>query len=126
MFLPPGNSTKDNLLYKQIELYSALAFALIPILFLLKDGYYLSSSLISSNKIAGVVNSPYFTSSKVDLNDGQLKGFLEGLPLLTVVGITFVLLRRLLVSITSNIQASLIYYLVLAFTSTGQAWSLSC
>lgn len=112
MFLPPGNSTKDNLLYKQIELYSALAFALIPILFLLKDGYYLSSSLISSNKIAGVVNSPYFTSSKVDLNDGQLKGFLEGLPLLTVVGITFVLLRRLLVSITSNIQASLIYYLV--------------
>lgn len=110
MFLPPGISPKDNLLHKRIELFSALAIILIPILMLLKDGYYLSSSLLSSNNIVGVEDSPYFSSSKIDLNDGQLKGFLEGLPLLTLVALTFVLLRRLLVSVTPNLEASLLYY----------------
>jgi D-alanyl-lipoteichoic acid acyltransferase DltB (MBOAT superfamily) len=112
MFLPPGNSSKESIFYKKIEMYAAFSLCAFPIAYLLKDAYYLSASLSKTNKIAGVVNSPYFSSSRVDLNDGQLKGFLEGLPLLSLVAVIFVVLRRALVSFTSSLSVSLVYYLV--------------
>lgn len=118
MFLPPGNNSKSTLVYKRIEMWVALASVAIPIALLVKDAYYLSSSLNSQYKIAGVVNSPYFSMSKVDLNDGQLKSFLEGLPILSFVAIFFILLRRILYVVHPSEFTSLIYYLIFGLSFT--------
>lgn len=112
MFLAPGDNSKSNIVYKRLELWVALASYAIPIALLVKDAYYLSASLDSQNRIAGVVISPYFSHSKVDLNDGQLKSFLEGLPLLSVVALLFVLLKRMANLVYPSEITTLVYYLV--------------
>ncbi|OMJ95286.1 hypothetical protein SteCoe_1343 [Stentor coeruleus] len=111
MFLPP-NVSKELLPWKKAELLLAVCLLGIPILFLLRDGYYITETLSSKYRIAGVVNSPYISNVKVDLNDGQLKGFLESLPLMTLVAIVFVVLRRILFHIHKSVTLSLYYYAV--------------
>lgn len=111
MLIPPGTTSKTLQSWKNVEMWSALVLGLTPIIMGLFSAISLSERLSQKN-IAGVVSSPYFSGLKADLNDGQLKSFLEGLPLLTFVAFIFVVLRKLLVQVNSNLNVQLCYYVV--------------
>ncbi|OMJ75180.1 hypothetical protein SteCoe_25727 [Stentor coeruleus] len=100
----------DHLIWKKVHMWLALAMCSIPVLFLLRDAYILSENLTYKYRIVGVVSSPYSASKNIDLNDGQLNAFLEGLPILTFIAVMFITLRRFLFHLHNSITLSLIYY----------------
>ena len=73
----------------------------VPVFMILLDARTLSERLMWDG-IAGVVDSPYFPGQKIDMNDGQLKSFLEAVPYVTIVAFFFVFLRKLLNFIILN------------------------
>ena len=111
MLIPPGATSKDLLFWKNVEMWFAFAGIAIPIFMMLLHAYALSDRL-SMRGIAGVVSSPYFAGKKIDMNDGQLKSFLEGLPDLIVVGFSFVFLRKLLSRFSTALNVHLVYYVI--------------
>lgn len=97
---------------RRFELGLSFSFFLFALLMLIKDGSVLSSTLSQTHKIAGVSKSPFFDNQLADLDDGQLSGFLEGLPLMTFVAALFVIGRKVLLSYKNTVSASLAYYLI--------------
>jgi protein-cysteine N-palmitoyltransferase HHAT len=119
MLIPPGESSKSIHYWKQAEMIFALLLAVIPISLTLKDAFYLSKSLSNKYSIAGIVKSPWYPGMDVDLNDGQLTAFLEGLPLLIGMGVSFVTLRKLLQQINSSLRCQLWYYVIFGISYAG-------
>lgn len=106
----PITRIKIFLPWKKVEILLSLSFYLIPVAFLFHDAYILSHDLDSKYQIAEVKSSPYFENQKIDQNDGQLKSFLEGLPLLTFFVFIFVGLRRILYRLHKSVTLSLLFY----------------
>lgn len=112
MFCKPGPITEENKLFKRLELFLSFSIYLTFITYIFKDACLLSRDLHSEYKIVGLKNSPYIPSQKADLDDGQLRSFLEGLPLLTIVAFIFIVLRKLLLLCINKPIVSLIYYII--------------
>ena len=100
--------------WKKIELWAALVLAAVPVFMILLDARTLSERLMWDG-IAGVVDSPYFPGKKIDMNDGQLKSFLEAVPYVTIVAFFFVFLRKLLMKFNNSLNVQLLYYVLFGF-----------
>jgi D-alanyl-lipoteichoic acid acyltransferase DltB (MBOAT superfamily) len=75
------------------------------------DGISLSQRVADKEKIAGLGPSPWVEGWKADVNDGQLRSFRDGLPLLIVVAVTFVVGRSILTG-GKTVKSSLQFYAV--------------
>lgn len=110
--LIPYNEERDAKYWRTRKVESILIATIVVsvLAVLLRDTVALSTALNNENSLAGLRTSPWNADWKVDLNDGQLKSFREGLALLTLVAGLFVLLRRTIRGKGHEFQ--LFYYIV--------------
>ncbi|OMJ90953.1 hypothetical protein SteCoe_6621 [Stentor coeruleus] len=111
MFIKPGDP-KANLTLKKLELFLSFAFTMLALSFMITDAYAYSQNLISTNKIVGVKESPYFPGKNIDSEDGQLRIFLECLPVVLMIAISFIILRRGIFYFSQSKILSIYFYIV--------------
>lgn len=119
MFASPGSATFERYNIRKFEIGISFTVFLFSVLMLIKDGKNLSTSLSKNKNIAGVTKSPYFQDSLIDLDDGQLSAFLEGLPLMTFVASVFVIGRKIVLRYKNTVSTSLKYYIIFGLLHAG-------
>ena len=104
--------TKENLRYRKIEKYVLIAIAIYAFGGIVRDTILKSQEI--KHEINGLRRSPYFDGWLIDQEDGQLRHFREGLPLLLLFFGVFLLGSH---SIRKYMQdpfnARLIYYTII-------------
>jgi hypothetical protein len=110
MFIQPGDP-KATLTLRRLELFLSFAFTMLALSFMIIDGYAHSQRLISTNEIVGVQESPYFPGKLIDFEDGQLRIFLDCLPLVLMIATSFLTLRRVIFYFSQSKVLTIYYYL---------------
>lgn len=114
MFIPPGAiETPKVRFWRKIEKYCCLSMSLVVFAFVLKDAYKQSQDIASKNHIAGVIRGSWFSNNYIDVNDGQLRSFLDNLPLLSLIAFIFVVLRKLMLFYVNELGVQLAYYIAI-------------
>jgi hypothetical protein len=86
--------TPANRRWRLWESLGVCAFLICLLITVLRDALSLSNRLVTTEDVKGLEASPWVAGLKVDLNDGQLRGFRGALPQLTAVAVLFICLRR--------------------------------
>ena len=100
-----------NLLWRKVEKTCLCVLVFSAAIAFVYDGIQLSWRVAEREKIAGLGASPWIAGWKADVNDGQLKSFREGLPVLLVTAIALIVGKKVLTN-EKAVKSSLQFYAI--------------